>query len=89
MLRDLLDELGFERATIVCQSLGGGVAMHFAYQFPERCERLVFVNSRRVGHYPHCEAPERFVEVLANFVDSTKPGFLTTATSVPKPPLAP
>ena len=41
VLRDLLHRLGHERATVVGQSLGGGVAMQFAYQFPERCERLV------------------------------------------------
>jgi len=220
MLRDLLDALGLDRATIVGQSLGGGVAMQFAYQFPERCERLVLVSSgglgrevtvylrmltvpgfesvfplfcrprpgqagrkiaewltppgipaqraaeeiwrsyaslgdpdsRRaffrtlrevidlsgqavsalgrlyraahlptlivwgaedpfipvrhgiaaheaipgsrlevfdgVGHYPHCEAPERFVEVLIDFVDSTKPAVLTNATSMAKPAVA-
>jgi pimeloyl-ACP methyl ester carboxylesterase len=26
-----------------------------------------------VGHYPHCEAPARFVEVLVRFVTSTAP----------------
>jgi pimeloyl-ACP methyl ester carboxylesterase len=49
MLRDLLDELGYERATVIGQSLGGGIAMQFAYQFPERCERLVLVNSGGLG----------------------------------------
>jgi pimeloyl-ACP methyl ester carboxylesterase len=29
-----------------------------------------------VGHYPHCEAPERFVEVLVDFIASTKPARL-------------
>ena len=48
-LRDLMDTLGHERATIVGQSLGGGVAMQFAYQYPERCERLVLVNSGGLG----------------------------------------
>jgi pimeloyl-ACP methyl ester carboxylesterase len=48
-LRDLMVALGVERATIVGQSLGGGVAMQFAYQFPERCERLVLVNSGGLG----------------------------------------
>lgn len=48
-LRDLLDALGHERATVVGQSLGGGVAMQLAYQFPERCERLVLVNSGGLG----------------------------------------
>lgn len=31
-LRDLLDELKVSRATVVGQSLGGGVAMQFTYQ---------------------------------------------------------
>jgi pimeloyl-ACP methyl ester carboxylesterase len=31
------------------QSLGGGVAMQFAYQFPERCERLVLASSGGLG----------------------------------------
>src|SRR6185437_2812783 len=31
-LRDLLDELGIDRVTVIGQSLGGGIAMQFAYQ---------------------------------------------------------
>jgi len=50
VLRDLLDAIGHKRATVVGQSFGGGVAMQFAYQFPERCERLVLVNSGGLGH---------------------------------------
>lgn len=49
MLRDLLVALGVERATLVGQSLGGGVAMQMAYQYPERCERLVLVGSGGLG----------------------------------------
>jgi pimeloyl-ACP methyl ester carboxylesterase len=48
-LRDLLDVLGIDAVTIVGQSLGGGVAMQFAYQFPERCNRLVLVSSGGLG----------------------------------------
>ena len=48
-LRDLLDALGHKRATVVGQSLGGGVAMQLAYECPERCERLVLVNSGGLG----------------------------------------
>jgi pimeloyl-ACP methyl ester carboxylesterase len=47
--RDLLDVLGIERVTLVGQSYGGGVALQFAYQFPERCERLVLVDSGGLG----------------------------------------
>src|SRR5213595_886237 len=48
-IRDLLEVLGIPRATIVGHSLGGGIAMQFAYQFPERCERLVLVGSGGLG----------------------------------------
>jgi pimeloyl-ACP methyl ester carboxylesterase len=49
-LRDLLVVLGHERATMVGHSLGGGVAMQFSYQFPERTERLVLVSSGGLGN---------------------------------------
>jgi pimeloyl-ACP methyl ester carboxylesterase len=48
-LRDLLIALGHERATLVGHSLGGGIAMQFAYQFPEVTERLVLVSSGGLG----------------------------------------
>jgi pimeloyl-ACP methyl ester carboxylesterase len=48
-LRDLLDLLGVRRATLVGHSLGGGVALQFAWLFPERCERLVLVSSGGLG----------------------------------------
>lgn len=48
-LRDLLDELGVSRATIVGQSLGGGVAMQFVYQHPDYCQRLVLISSGGLG----------------------------------------
>jgi pimeloyl-ACP methyl ester carboxylesterase len=48
-IRDLLFALGYERATFVGHSLGGGVAMQLAYQFPEHAERLVLVSSGGLG----------------------------------------
>jgi pimeloyl-ACP methyl ester carboxylesterase len=48
-LRDLLDHLGEDRCVFVGHSLGGGVAMQFAYQFPARCEALVLVASGGLG----------------------------------------
>ncbi len=48
-VRDLLGVLGVNRVTLVGHSLGGGVAMQFAYQFPERTERLVLVGSGGAG----------------------------------------
>jgi pimeloyl-ACP methyl ester carboxylesterase len=52
-MRDLLTILGIERATIVGHSMGGGVAMQFAYQYPERCERLVLVSTGGVSRDVH------------------------------------
>jgi len=49
LMRDLMLALGHERATIVGHSLGGGIAMQMAYQFPERVERLVLVSSGGLG----------------------------------------
>jgi len=48
-MRDLLGALGVERATVVGQSFGGGVALQLAYQHPECCERLVLVDSGGLG----------------------------------------
>jgi len=48
-LRDFLSVVGVERMTVVGQSLGGGVAMQLAYQYPELCERLALVNSGGLG----------------------------------------
>lgn len=48
-IRDLIFALGYERATLVGHSLGGGVAMQFSYQFPELVERLVLVSSGGLG----------------------------------------
>jgi pimeloyl-ACP methyl ester carboxylesterase len=48
-IRDLMVTLGHESATFVGHSLGGGVVMQLAYQFPERCERLVLVDSGGLG----------------------------------------
>jgi pimeloyl-ACP methyl ester carboxylesterase len=42
-VRDLLDALGYRRGTFIGHSLGGGVAMQIAYQYPERVDRLVLV----------------------------------------------
>jgi pimeloyl-ACP methyl ester carboxylesterase len=53
VVRDLLEALGMGPATIVGHSLGGGIAMQFAYQFIERCERLVLVSSGGLGREVH------------------------------------
>ncbi|MGH2964177.1 MAG: alpha/beta fold hydrolase [Solirubrobacterales bacterium] len=49
VIRDLLAVIEVERASIVGHSLGGGVAMQFFYQFPQRVERLALVSSGGLG----------------------------------------
>jgi pimeloyl-ACP methyl ester carboxylesterase len=48
-IRDLLTAIDVHAATVVGHSLGGGVAMQFFWQFPERVERLVLVSSGGLG----------------------------------------
>jgi pimeloyl-ACP methyl ester carboxylesterase len=48
-LRDLLEYLEHDRATVVGHSLGGSVALQFAYQYFAHCERLVLVSSGGLG----------------------------------------
>jgi len=52
-MRDLISVLDLDRVTVLGHSLGGGIAMQFAYQFPERCERLVLVGTGGVGPKTH------------------------------------
>src|SRR5204863_501679 len=50
VIRDLLALIGVERASMLGHSLGGGIAMQFFYQFPQRTERLILVSSGGLGH---------------------------------------
>src|ERR1700712_2639839 len=49
LLRDLLDTLGVPKATIVGHSLGGGIAMQFAHQHRDYCQRLILISSGGLG----------------------------------------
>jgi pimeloyl-ACP methyl ester carboxylesterase len=76
-MRDLLSVLDIEQATVVGHSLGGGIALQFAYQFPERCQRLVLVGSGGLGP-----------ELTAGLRAATLPGaelVLTALTDVSGP----
>lgn len=43
VLRDLMDNLGIERASFVGNSYGGAVAMAFAVDYPDRTDRLILM----------------------------------------------
>ncbi len=49
LMRDLMISLDIDHATLIGHSLGGGISMQFAYQYPERCERMVLVASGGLG----------------------------------------
>jgi pimeloyl-ACP methyl ester carboxylesterase len=49
LVRDMMLMLGYESGTIVGHSLGGGIAMQLAYQFPELVDRLALVSSGGLG----------------------------------------
>ena len=80
VLRDLLGDLDLGQATVVGQSLGGGIAMQFAYQYPALCGRLVLVGSGGLGSevngllralaFPGVEyvLPAAFVPVIGDVV---------------------
>src|SRR5215216_4548049 len=48
-IRDLITTIGIDRATIVGHSLGGGIAMQFFYQFPQRVDRLALISTGGLG----------------------------------------
>jgi pimeloyl-ACP methyl ester carboxylesterase len=52
-VRDLMAVLGFERGTVVGHSLGGGIAMQFAYLFPEYVERMALISTGGLGKEVH------------------------------------
>lgn len=76
-LRDLLVALDHPRASILGHSLGGGVALQFAYQFPERTERLVLISSGGLG-----------AEVTPMLRAATLPGAGTVVAGLSKMPVA-
>src|SRR4051812_3727064 len=52
-IRDLMIALGHNRATVVGHSLGGGIALQFAYEYPVFAERLVVSSSGGLGREGH------------------------------------
>lgn len=48
-LRDFVDVLGFERVSLVGNSMGGVLCLQFALDYPERLDRLVLIASAGLG----------------------------------------
>ena len=83
-LRDLLAILELERATVVGHSFGGGVAMQFAYQYPELTERVVLVASGGLGQGSTSPCARRPCPVRpppCKVVTAATPRWLSAATT--------
>ncbi len=79
-MRDLLAVLGIERATVIGHSLGGAVAMQFAYQYPQMVERLVITSSSGVTKDVHALLRLVSVPVVNEWLRLLRlPGARTTA----------
>lgn len=49
-VRDLLDELGVDKAHVVGLSMGGEIALNFALEYPERVQTLTPMDARLPGY---------------------------------------
>jgi pimeloyl-ACP methyl ester carboxylesterase len=45
LVTQMLDQLGYSQVDVLGISWGGGLAQQFAYQYPERCRRLILVST--------------------------------------------
>jgi len=48
-MRDFVVALGYSSTTVAGHSLGGGIALQFAYQFPSHTRRLLLISSGGLG----------------------------------------
>jgi 4,5:9,10-diseco-3-hydroxy-5,9,17-trioxoandrosta-1(10),2-diene-4-oate hydrolase len=79
-LRDLLDELGIEKANLVGNSLGGGTAVRFALNFNQRAGRLVLMGPGGLSLNVFSPDPTEGVKRLAEFAAPPGPSREKMAT---------
>jgi 4,5:9,10-diseco-3-hydroxy-5,9,17-trioxoandrosta-1(10),2-diene-4-oate hydrolase len=66
-LKDLLDHLGIDRVHLLGNSLGGGTAVRFALDFPDRAGRLVLMGPGGLSINLFAPDPTEGVKNLGNF----------------------
>ena len=66
-LKTLLDELGIEKTHLVGNSLGGGTAVRFALDYPDRAGRLVLMGPGGLSLNVFAADPTEGVKRLAEF----------------------
>jgi pimeloyl-ACP methyl ester carboxylesterase len=77
-IRDLMAAIGIDRASIVGHSLGGGVAMQFFYQFPQRVERLALISSGGLGRGVSPLLRTAALPGVSALLSAIRPGLLGT-----------
>jgi 4,5:9,10-diseco-3-hydroxy-5,9,17-trioxoandrosta-1(10),2-diene-4-oate hydrolase len=66
-LAGLLDELGIDRVHLVGNSLGGGTAVRFALNYPERAGRLVLMGPGGLSLHVFAAEPTEGISRIADF----------------------
>jgi len=72
VVRDFMDALGIQRAHFIGNSLGGGTALKFALEFPQRAHRLVLMGPAG-GLSPFSPQPPEGMKVLWSYYDPPGP----------------
>ena len=69
-VRDFLDALGIERASLVGNSMGGTTALNFAIDYPERVDRIVCMGAPAGGQSWFVPMPTEGIKVLNEVFDN-------------------
>ena len=72
-VRDFMDVVGVERASVVGQSMGGGIALSLALQCSDKVDRLVLVDSAGLGREMPIDLRVCTLPVLGWFLTRTSP----------------
>jgi pimeloyl-ACP methyl ester carboxylesterase len=67
-IRDFMDVMGIEKASVLGHSMGGAVAMHLAAAYPERIERLILVSSATQSEVSRAVRGARFLRLFLPLV---------------------
>lgn len=66
-VRDLMDKLGIDKADFLGNSFGGGTAVRFALDYPERAGKLVLMGAGGIAHVVFAPDPTEGMKVLREF----------------------
>lgn len=70
VLKDMFDALGFDKVTLVGNSMGGGTSAKFAIDYPERVEKLILMGAAGGGESIFMPTPLEGIKVLTSYWDA-------------------